>query len=332
MMTPTISVIIPVYNAEDYIQRCLYSVLSQTYKDFEIVIINDGSTDNTQNIIKLLSDKHKNITIYTQENKKAAAARNLGIQHASGDYITFIDADDFVSAEYLNILYSNAINYNADVSTCKFYRSSESVFTEPSIEYNDPYVRNNIEVLFECCDINKTAVVSPCCKLYKKELFENIKYPEGRTYEDLAVTHKVLYKAKTIVSTDLPLYCYFNTKESVVHGKYTLLNFLSENQAQDERLVFFAEIGNQELDKKNRIAVERNRITNYCRARKYLPNSHNICFELKQKYDETFSKLTKEYKIGIFNYLSLLGFKYFPNLYYYMLYPIYCLYNSKKWS
>lgn len=327
MNIPKISIIIPVFNAEKFIVRCLASIESQTFRDYEIIIVNDGSTDNSLAIIDEYAKNRDYIKVVNQKNKKAAAARNTGLRFASGEYLAFIDADDYVHPDYLRILYKNAIEYNADVSTCGFYRSSNDEFRLIDLVNNKPYIRTNIEVMYECCDINKTAIVSPCSKIYKRELFEGISYPEGRTYEDLAVTHQVLYRANKIVTTKLTLYCYYDTEESVVHGKYSYLNFYSENKAQDERLSFYEKLGIPDLNRKNMIAVERNRITNYCRGTLYL-NSKSQCKELKEKFDDTFRELRNRYKISVFDLVLFWGFKYFSKIYVHLLYRLYRFYDE----
>lgn len=323
-----ISVIIPVYNAEQYIKRCLNSVLNQTFNDYEIIMVNDGSTDGSLEILKKYESQNSKLKVITQKNLKAAAARNSGLKYASGEYIAFIDADDYVHNDYLRILYENMVHFKADVSTCGFYKSSNATFRITDLSKNIPYTRTNIEVMYECCDINKTAITSPCCKLYKRELFDKIWYPEGRTYEDLATTHKILYRARCIVTTPLKLYCYFNTPESVVHGKYSYLNFYSENVAQDERLIFFEDIGIDELIKKNMIAVERNRITNYCRGTLYLSGYETECKLLKKRFDESFKSLKSNYKINLVDFIIFKGFELFPFLYAYFLYYIYLFLNK----
>lgn len=328
MSTPEISIIIPVFNAEKYIVRCLESIENQSYRDYEVIIVNDGSTDSSLSIISEFARNKEYIKIVNQKNRKAAAARNTGIENAIGQYIAFIDSDDYVHADYLRVLYENAVKYDAEVSTCGFYKSSSEIFCDVDTTKNMPYVRSNIEVMYECCDINKTAIVTPWSKIYKKELFSNILYPEGRTYEDLAVTHRVLYRAKRIVTTELKLYCYFNTEESVVHGKYTYLNFYSENKAQDERLSFFAQLGIPDLDKKNMIAVERNRITNYCRGMLYL-KCEKECKELKDKFNCTFKALCKKYKISLCDYALFWGFQKFTGIYVHLLYRLYLFYDEK---
>lgn len=328
MCMPGISIIIPVFNAEKYIIRCLKSIENQSFKNYEVIIVNDGSTDASLSIISDYAINKDPIKIFNQKNRKAAAARNTGLQNAKGQYIAFIDADDYVHCDYLRILYENAVKYDAEVSTCGFYKSSLDIFHEVDITRNTPYTRTNIEVMYECCDINKTAIVSPCSKIYRKELFDNLFYPEGRTYEDLAVTHQVLYRAKKIVTTELELYCYFNTEESVVHGKYTYLNFYSENKAQDERLSFYEGLGIPDLDKKNMIAVERNRITNYCRGILYL-KCEKDCKELKEKFNCTFMELCSKYKIGFFDFALFWGFKKFSIIYVHVLYRLYRFYDEK---
>lgn len=324
-----ISVVIPAYNCEKYIGRCLDSILNQIFPVYEIIIINDGSTDNTLNIIKEYRKKNDCIKLYSQQNLKAAAARNKGISLSEGNYIAFIDSDDFIHESYFDVLVNNLVECDAQVSTCGFYESSDDSFDNTKIQSNIYYVRNNIEILYECCDINKTAIVSPCCKLYLKELFEGIKYPEGRTYEDLATTHRVLYKAEKIVSTPSRLYCYYKTPESVVHGKYNKLNFDSENIAQDERLIFYSRIKDKKLVLKNMVAVQRNRITNYCRGVLYL-NDKEAVRKLYKKFLKTNKDLENKEGIRIIDKIIFNGFIHFPWVYSHCFYYIYVMYNNYK--
>lgn len=174
-----VSIIVPAYNAEQYIINCLDSLVNQTYKDIEIIIINDGSTDNTLNIIKDYEKKYKKIIkIIDQKNAGQGAARNRGIKEASGEYVTFVDSDDYVKFEMIEKLYNNLKENNSDVSVgniIKKYEDKEILFNNFKIMDNDNV--NNLIISHP----------GPVARLYKKSLFidNNIYFLENLIYEDL---------------------------------------------------------------------------------------------------------------------------------------------------
>ena len=120
MPNPAISLIIPVYNVEDYLEKALLSVQNQTFRDFEAIIVDDGSTDKSLEIIKKFCEKNSNFIFLTQKNKGPAAARNYGISVCKGDYIAFMDSDDYIEPEFLEMLYKTAIENDADITCCNF--------------------------------------------------------------------------------------------------------------------------------------------------------------------------------------------------------------------
>ena len=123
-----VSIIVPIYNSEKYISACIESILHQTYKDFELLLIDDGSTDNTNNIIKKYKDSR--IKIYRQENKGTGAARNLGMKHANGNYLTFVDSDDAIEQRYLEIMLNACKNNNADIVSCVYMKNDKEPKTK----------------------------------------------------------------------------------------------------------------------------------------------------------------------------------------------------------
>ena len=125
-----ISVIVPVYNVEKYIERCVESVLAQTHKEFELILVDDGSTDLSGEICEKLKTKDNRIRVFHQENKGLSAARNKGLIEAAGEYITYIDSDDYVDAFYLEVLHQNAVQYHADISVCGYQRVWENNKTQ----------------------------------------------------------------------------------------------------------------------------------------------------------------------------------------------------------
>ena len=187
-----ISVVVPIYNVEKYLEKCIKSILNQTYNNLEIILVNDGSTDNCLNICKKFEKIDKRIFVINKENGGLSEARNYGIDKATGKYITFVDSDDYIDEDYLEFLYKNLIINNCDISICN-----------PRIVYEDGgksrtlykycFPQNIVlegEKALEMMLYQKKFDNSAWGKLYKINLFDEIRYPVGKLYEDIATTYK----------------------------------------------------------------------------------------------------------------------------------------------
>lgn len=186
-----ISIIIPVYNGEKYIKKCLDSIKSQTFQDYEVLIINDGSKDNTKKIIEtyLEDDRFK---LYNRTNHGIGSSRNFGIEKSKGNYICFIDSDDYVDLNYLEKLYTKINSDKLDMVVCNYIELNEELNIEKKVKINEfanTTINKNPELLLE---INK----SPWNKIYKKNIIKNIKFPENLKYEDTEFLLKVMKNAK----------------------------------------------------------------------------------------------------------------------------------------
>ena len=158
-----VSVIIPVYNVYDYLDKCLNSIINQTYKSLEIIIVNDGSTDNSKDIIEKYSKIDKRITVINTKNNGLSVARNKGIDASHGDYLSFVDSDDYVDNDFIEYLVKLLEEYNSDISVCSFYQNDSNNKKEEIIVYN------KIEAMKECIAYNNM-YSSAWNKLYKKEI------------------------------------------------------------------------------------------------------------------------------------------------------------------
>lgn len=220
-MTNLISIIIPVYNAEHFLERCLNSLLSQTYKNLEIIVVNDGSTDNSANIINQFAKKNDRIIPIHQNNQGVSTARNLGLKKATGDYIGFVDADDEVLPEMYEILLKNALENNAAISHCGF----EVVTKDSTVKFHgkgDFLVQDKNQGVQE---ILSGIRVEPSVwnKIYKKHLVENIEFPTDiKINEDLLFNINAFYAAETSVFQDVVLYKYINNGESASRSTFTV--------------------------------------------------------------------------------------------------------------
>ena len=238
-----ISVVVPVYKVEKYLNRCIDSILSQTFTDFELILVNDGSPDNCGEICDEYAKKDRRITVIHKENGGLSDARNAGIdwafKNSNSEWITFIDSDDWIDRRYLEILFNVAVENHVDVSVCDFLRTSN--FEDTDTQENFTCQKWDVTDFFVEKNLN---FVVAWGKLYKKSLFEKIRYPKGKLHEDEMTTYKVLFQRKNIVFTKLKLYNYFINDESIM-GCERKSGFIPEKmdvvRAIEERLVYFKE-------------------------------------------------------------------------------------------
>lgn len=218
MENKLISIIVPVYNVEEYLKQCLDSILEQTFSDYEVILVNDGSTDNSGLICQEYAEKDSHIRYFEKENGGLSDARNYGIEQAQGEYLTFVDSDDWVTETYIEELYSKLQYYNADISICNYFRFQDSnvtfykhVFEPYEKEYDSKYL---LEHYFEIegGDFFLTTVWG---KLYKKSLFEELRFAKGITSEDTALIYKVYALSYKIVYFHKDNYCYRQREGSI---------------------------------------------------------------------------------------------------------------------
>lgn len=229
MSLPLITVVIPAYNVEKYIDRCLDSFVRQSYKNLEIIVINDGSTDRTEESIQSFVERDSRVFKISQKNQGLSAARNAGIEAAKGQYITFVDSDDFVSENYIEHLFEIMIKEQAEVSVCghqKFYKEQDIQSRDSSQESESLLeAMTGVEALRNLL-YRKKIVTSAWGKLYKAELLSGIRYPVGWIYEDLATTYKILGRAKKVVISNEENYYYFQRADSIFHTKFQQKNIV----------------------------------------------------------------------------------------------------------
>ncbi|MBJ2118830.1 MULTISPECIES: glycosyltransferase family 2 protein [Proteus] len=241
---PLVSVIIPAYNAQDYLERAVNSVLNQSYNNIEIIIINDGSSDNTLNIIEKLSILHKEIIFLSHENQGISKTRNRGIELANGEYICFLDSDDTYEPEFLLDLFNQVIRNNDDFSYCLFNKVFSESDIRPSKAYKDD--NNIINFLnFDYFDI--------CCLFIKKRFMDkhNIKFEINMVVgEDVWFILQCLYAGKYTVVNKY-LYNYYNISTSIMNKKWKSNNYLDEITAW--KLILSKTQNNYFLDNKNDI-------------------------------------------------------------------------------
>lgn len=214
-----ISVIIPVYNVENYLERCLDSVLNQSYENLEVILVDDGSTDNSGSICDEFATKDTRIKVIHKENGGLSSARNKGLEDMTGSYLTFIDSDDVIHKDMIKNMYSVSLDNNAQIAVCEFQEfysdCAPEIAEEPQVEYRI-VDRKSALLMYDGC--YGTLMLSACNKLYKRAVFEEIRFPLGRKCEDLATIYKVVFNYERVAVLKNKYYYYFIRTNSIMHS------------------------------------------------------------------------------------------------------------------
>lgn len=230
-----ISVIVPVYKVEPYIHRCLDSILAQTYDDFELILVDDGSPDNCGAICDAYAEKDSRIHVIHQKNGGLSAARNTGIDwvlaNSDSGWITFIDSDDWIHPDMIAALYRAATENGVKVSMCGF---ANTYGETPEVPQND------YEVKLYAPDDFLTSVA--WAKLYHKSCFETVRYPVGKLHEDEYTTYRILFQLDRFAVLDIPFYFYFQNQNGIMRSVWTPRR-LDAVQARKEQTDFFKKNG-----------------------------------------------------------------------------------------
>ena len=232
--SPLISIIVPAYKVEKYIRRCLDSLVNQTYQNLQIILIDDGSPDQSGQICDEYASKDPRITVIHQKNGGLSDARNKGLDLASGDYIGFVDSDDWVHTEMYQQLMEAVLEHHVDIAICGHYYATRS-------EVYQPYKRSGLEIydtrqaLLELIK-DETFRNFMWNKIYKKDLFEGVRFPKGQVMEDMAVAYRLFLKAERIALLDRPLYYYAVDNPGSISSNLTLKFLYDHILFLDQRL------------------------------------------------------------------------------------------------
>ena len=218
MTTSLISVIVPVYRVEKYMERCVKSILSQTYKNLEVILVDDGSPDQCPAICDACAEKDASVKVIHQENKGLSGARNAGIDAASGEYLAFVDSDDYIENTMIEKLYHNITESHADVASCGVY----NVYRQkciPQCEKEEKFLCD-VEKAFGLLLVGEKIPGSSCNKLYRSELLDKVKFPEGVLYEDVKFHLDLMQIIQSVHVDTTPLYYYVHREESITTKKF----------------------------------------------------------------------------------------------------------------
>lgn len=215
-MNPLISVIVPVYNVEQYVSDCLDSIISQTYRNLEILVVDDGSTDSSGCICDKYAEIDGRMVVFHKENGGLSDARNYALERCTGEYITFVDSDDLVAQDYVAYLYGLAVKYGADVSTCKYEAFLDKVRQEHEKMTNDGYMASPekcIAVMSLCTDASHSA----WGKMFRRSLWQTSRFPNN-LYEDYSIIYYIVSQANICAIGLLQKY-YYRQRETSIMGQ-----------------------------------------------------------------------------------------------------------------
>lgn len=280
MKQDLISVIIPVYKVEQYLDKCVESIVNQTYKNLEIILVNDGSPDNCPKMCENWAKKDKRIIVLNKENGGQGSARNLALDKCTGEYICFVDSDDWVDLNYIESLYDSIKQNNADISICGVREVYEDN-TAPRI-----LSKNETTEVFEQPELFEIAYkkqdffcLAPWNKLYKKSLFKNIRFPEIRMYEDSAIYLNIFHAAKKMVISPIVTYNYLVRNQGTMRNSLTKIKIEGIFVQNELRLKF---LENNNFN--NLIYNEVARCLNSCFGIYKTTNDSELKKYIKEKY------------------------------------------------
>lgn len=307
-----ISVIVPLYNVQDYMRKCVDSIMNQTIKNIEIILVNDGSKDKSGDICEEYKEKDSRIIVIHKRNGGLSSARNAGLEIATGELISFIDSDDWIEPDYLQILYEGIIEYNADISVMHLFKITNHEKISFTTKKRDGWVKFNRYKAMESFFANDFIGYSACNKLYRRELFNNILYPEGMLMEDKATTYKLIYKSNLVVVNLSRKYHYYLRADSIMQSKFNRKKFDSLKVHMEQ--IDFVDKNYPELYGliRARYAYESFRLLLMMIRSNYSEKSDlDLCLK---NIKDNIGFVLKEKRIGIHHKIYVLLFYLFPRL------------------
>lgn len=246
-MSELISLVVPIYKVEKYLARCIESIMNQTYKNLEIILVDDGSPDNCGDICDYYAKKDQRIKVIHKKNGGLSDARNVGIDIARGDYIGFVDSDDYIHPLMYERLWDSMQSSESDIAVSNIEKVYGEAMKFPSITADEVAIYDGIQAIKNILDKNRHVVsVVAWGKLYKKSLFDGVRFPKGKIHEDEFTTYKLYYKSDRVVELSGRYYYYFQREDSIMGSKRKGFSY-DGLKAYEEMADFFDKEENREL-------------------------------------------------------------------------------------
>lgn len=241
-MNPLISIIVPTYNNEPYLARCIESLINQTYKNIEIILIDDGSCDNSLTICEEYAKKDSRIKVWHQEYLGVSETRNKGVELSTGEFIIFLDGDDEAHPDYVQKLYNTSVQNDLDIAAACLLRIKNGKPVNQGEVTNKLQLYDGKTIQMKTFERNRYFYMVVCGKLFKKELFEGLKFPKGRINEDESLIYLLYWKSKRIGFIDDYLYLYHYNGDSITEKKYNI-HRLDGFYMLEEKFNFYKSLG-----------------------------------------------------------------------------------------
>ena len=311
MFNDLISVIVPVYNVEKYLRKCIDSVLAQTYNNIEVILVDDGSPDNCGKICDEYSLMDSRIKVIHKENGGLSDARNKGIEAANGKYIMFVDSDDYISNTMIDTMYKHIISDDSDMVICRLLHVDEA--GNVTNDFLDMCPHNNMimssdNILKWIAKEDILFFVVACCKLYKRSLWSDIRFPKGKLHEDEFVAHHIIGLCNLISFIDEPLYYYVQHGGSITNSKWSVKRLDAVEAYLDRTDYYFNKNYNFEA-----VNIFRSTISIYTyRSNKIINDTYALSRKqelktaIKKVYVKNIYKIFKNSSFKSFLYLTLL--------------------------
>lgn len=329
-MQERISVIIPVYNVERYLEKCIDSIINQTYKNLEILLINDGSKDKSGEICDEYAKKDSRIKVIHKENSGVADTRNMGLEIATGDYLMFVDSDDYISNTMIQMLYDKMVLENPDMCMCNYHEVSGDyhiIDKDKNPVICEKTLDNMSDIFEHYMGENHSLYVLPVNKLYKRNLFDGIRYKKGMVYEDELLSHHLVGKCKKVSFVNECLYYYVQTQGSITRSEFSLKK-MDATEAILDRIEYALNINNQACVEKSFKNVVGYFVVGYKKLDLNDQRTRERMNELKGYFDRLYPEAIKTVKSAVWRKLLYLFFI-CPRLYCF-LYGFYNVVRDKK--
>lgn len=309
-----ISIVVPVYNVEQYLDQCVESILNQTYKNIEVLLMDDASPDGSGKICDAWAERDSRVRVFHLPHGGLSVARNKGLENMTGQYVLFVDSDDYIAPDLVATVYGHLVQYDADMVIFDFKNFYDSEHeTEPERGKTVGQVDLS-RVLYMMYGKRSDVVYLAWNKLYKKELFDGITYPEGRIFEDNAVAHKLLQKCNTMVY-DENQYYFRRLREDSIMGKskrYTKKN-LAILYGQKERCELYGSLKDKKLVTLVYAEYLHTIINCYCQSR-YVLKEKMICDKLSEEFSNIYDDAKKRAEFDLKKKIGYFSFRYMPRL------------------
>ena len=315
MKNSLISIVVPIYNVEKYLNECIDSIIAQTYKNIEIILVDDGSPDSCPVICDNWKEKDYRVKVIHKENGGLSDARNVGIENAKGNYICFIDSDDYVEKNYVEELYNKIVTEEVKISQCGIKYVDDNHQIIKNVGYKNNCVLPGRKVIEDSCDKHFTENEVVWNRLYDINLFKNLKFPKGKLHEDEYITYKLLYNEEKIAIVSNCLYNYRQSDNSIMRSNYSLKRFYDFLEAYKEKIDYFK-------NKKDIVIhdmVIKSYLSNlsniYIKIKKSIQNPQSYLKSIKEEYKKYYKYIKRSKNIGLKNKIKVSIFYFSPYIY-----------------